>query len=284
MPRLAGRYRVYALLRNAGQCAWWRAAGAVPVLADLDRAGSLGRVAGLADLVLHFAPPSSTGHPGTPGDMRTRRLLAALGKGKSLPQRIIYISTSGVYGDCRGERADETRTPRPGTARALRRADAERQLRAFGRRNGVTVGILRAPGIYAAGRLPLERLREGAAVLRAGDDVFTNHIHADDLALIACAALRYARPNRVYNAGDDSQMKIGEYFDLVAERFSLPKAVRLPRGEAAGAITPGQLSFMGESRRLISRRIGKELKVRLRYPRVEDGIAAAGNEWKETSC
>jgi nucleoside-diphosphate-sugar epimerase len=288
LPRLIGRYRVFALLRNPAQCAWWRSAGALPVLADLDRARSLERIAGLADLVLHFAPPPSCAEKsGPPVDTRTRKLLAALGKGKSLPQRLIYISTSGVYGDCQGARIDETRMLRPSTARALRRVDAERQLRAFGQRNQVELSILRAPGIYAADRLPLERLKNAAQVLREEDDVYTNHIHADDLAMLACAALRYGRPNRVYNASDDSELKMGEYFDLVAERFGLPKPVRLSRSAAAGAISPAQLSFMGESRRLDNRRITRELRAVLRYPRIEDGVEAAWNEQnslKELSC
>ncbi len=263
------------------------------MLADLDRASSLQRIAGLADLVLHFAPPPSGENlvgmekAGLPVDTRTRKLLAALSKGKSLPQQLVYISTSGVYGDCQGQRIDETRPPRPSTARALRRLDAERQLRAFGQRNGVGVSILRAPGIYAADRLPLERLKKGAHVLCAEDDVYTNHIHADDLAMLTCAALRYGRPNRIYNASDASEMKIGEYFDRVAERFGLPRPTRLTRRAAATSLSATQLSFMDESRRLSNQRITQELKAKLRYPRVEDGITAAWNEWnkrKETSC
>lgn len=271
LPRLVGRYRVYALLRDAEQAAWWRRAGAVPVLADLDDARSLARIAGLAEVVLHFAPPPEHGAV----DTRMRRLLAALAKGKSLPQRLVYISTSGVYGDCAGARIDETRRLAPATARAARRVDAERRLRAFGRQNGVVVSILRAPGIYAADRLPIERLQKGTPALCAADDVYTNHIHADDLALLVCAALRYGRANRAYNACDDSEMKMGEYFDLVAERFGLPPAPRLSRAEAQTKLSPIQLSFMSESRRLANHRIRHELHARLRYPRVEDGVAAA---------
>ena len=211
-------------------------------------------------------------------DSRMRRLLASLCRAESLPQRFIYISTSGVYGDCAGERVDETRPVRPVTARARRRVDAERQLRRFGRHSGVCVSILRAPGIYAADRLPLERLQKGTPVLQAEDDVFTNHIHADDLAMLTCAALRRGRPNRIYNAADDSHMKMGEYFDLVADSFGLPHPPRISRQEAGKAISPVQLSFMSESRRLDNRRIVEELRARLRYPRVADGINAARQE------
>ena len=279
LPRLIGHYRVFALLRDPLQCAAWRDAGAIPLVADLDRAASLTRIAGLADIVMHFAPPPERGLV----DARTRRLLAALAKGKSLPQRLVYISTSGVYGDCSGARIDETRKANPTTARAARRVDAERQLRVFGRRHGVVISILRAPGIYAADRLPIARLQKGTQALRDEDDVFTNHIHADDLAMLACAALRYGRANRTYNASDDSEMKMGAYFDLVAERFGLPKAPRLSRSEATQQMPPLQLSFMSESRRLANHRIKKELRAILRYPHVADGVEAAWQE-RKTEC
>ena len=252
------------------------------MLADLDDAASLQRIAGLADLVLHFAPPPGSDRGSKPADPRTRRLLAALGRGKSLPQRIVYISTTGVYGDCRGEEVDETRRLQPTSARGARRVDAERQLRQFGARNEVRVSILRAPGIYAADRLPLERLQKGTPALRDEDDVYTNHIHADDLAMLVCAALRYGRPNRAYNATDNSSLKMGEYFDRVAERFDLPKAPRISQAEARVAMSPMQLSFMSESRRIGNRRIRLELHARLRYPQVEDGIEAAWKERKNT--
>ncbi len=271
LPHLLGHYRIYALLRDPAQCSAWRIPGVRPILADLDHAASLKRIQGLADVVLHFAPPPERG----PKDTRMGKFLAALLRGKKRPQRMVYISTSGVYGDCFGAHIDETRTLRPTTARAKRRVDAEQQLRRFGQRQGVCVSILRAPGIYAADRLPLERLKRGLSTLCADDDVFTNHIHADDLARLTCAALRYGRANRCYNASDNSAMKMGEYFDLVAERFGLPLAPRITRVEAQTALSPMQLSFMSESRRLNNHRIKQELRVRLRYPQVADGINAA---------
>jgi nucleoside-diphosphate-sugar epimerase len=293
LPRLLGHYRVFALVRDAEQVAFWRDKGARPVLADLDRPDSLRRIAGLAQIIIHLAPPATykpTGGASDRRDTRTRWLLAALASGMSLPQRIVYISTSGVYGDCSGERVDETRVLCPGTARAHRRVDAERQLRAFGRR-GVVVNILRVPGIYAADRLPIERLRRGVAALRKADDVYTNHIHADDLAMMTCAALRYGRSNRAYNATDDSEIRMGDYFDLVADRFALPRVPRLSRDEAQEQLSALQLSFMSESRRLLNQRVKKELRVRLLYPHVEDGVAAAADghdfhikEWKRPCC
>ena len=259
------------MLRDASRAPAWRAAGAQPVLADLDDRASLHRVSGLADCVLHLAPPPGVGRR----DQRTRNLLAALGKGKSLPRRLIYVSTTGIYGDCGGAQIDETRRVNAESSRAGRRVDAERCLRAWGRRTGVAVSILRAPGIYAADRLPVERLRKGLPALIDADDVFTNHIHADDLAAACIAALRYGGSNRAYNVVDDSDLKMAEYFDQVAAAFGLAPPVRLTRGEAEQQLSPMQMSFMRESRRIGNRRLKNELKLRLAYPTVDDGIRAA---------
>ncbi len=268
---LARRARVYALLRDPARAAEWRAGGAVPVLADLDDQASLSRLAGLADCILHLAPPPNTGAV----DSRTRHLLAALGKSKSLPRCLIYVSTTGVYGDCAGAVIDETRTLHPESSRAGRRVDAEQVLRDWGARTGVAVSILRAPGIYAADRLPLERLQKGLPALVDRDDVFTNHIHADDLAAACVAALRRGGANRAYNVVDDSDLKMADYFDRVAAAFALPPAPRLTRQAAAAVLSPLQLSFMRESRRIGNRRLKQELKLRLRYPTVDAGIAEA---------
>jgi len=280
LPRLRHRYRIFSLLRDPLQAPRWRDAGTVPLIADLDDPASLRRLRGLADDVLHLAPP-----PDRSGrDTRTQALLAALEGGKSLPQRLVYVSTSGVYGDCGGALVDETQAPHPLSARGARRVDAERQLRAFGRRTGTVVSILRAPGIYAADRLPLERLRKGLPALRDEDDVFTNHIHADDLAAACVAALRSGRAGRSYNASDDSQLRMGEYFDRVAAAFDLPRPPRISRAEAERVMSPVQLSFMRESRRLVNRRLKEELGLRLAYPVVDDGIRAALNETRNPSC
>ncbi len=271
LPLLVRRFRVYALLRDTAQAERWRHAGAVPIIGDLDARASLRRIAGLADCVLHLAPPPDKGAV----DGRTKRLLAVLASGKSLPQRLVYISTSGVYGDCGGALIDESHPPRPQTARAGRRVDAERRVRAFGRRTGATVSILRAPGIYAAERLPVERLQRGTPALSPSDDVHTNHIHADDLAAICRAAIFRGAANRCYNASDDSGLRMGDYFDLVADAFALPRPPRLSRAEAEAVLPSVQMSFMRESRRLANRRLKRELRVHLAYPDVAAGVRAA---------
>lgn len=177
-----------------------------------------------------------------------------------------------MYGDCAGALVDETWPVRPQTARARRRVDAEGQLLDWSARHGVALTILRVPGIYAADRLPIERLRKGTPVLRDEDDVYTNHIHADDLAAIACRALEDDAPGGLYNASDDTRMKMSEWLDFVANREGLPRPPRVSRAEAAGRISAALLSFMGESRRLDNRRMKERLGVRLRYPTVHEGV------------
>lgn len=271
IPWLVKRFKVYALVRHSDSGDQLHALGARPLIADLDTSRSLDRLAGVADVMLHFAPPPGTGA----GDVRTVRLLAALGRRGSLPQRIVYISTTGVYGDCEGALVRETDTCRPDTDRARRRVDAERQLRRFGARNRVGVCVLRAPGIYAADRLPVERLERGSPILSAAEDVYTNHIHAEDLARLACMALFRGRPGRVYNAVDDTRMKMGEYFEFAADALGLPRPPRMGRAELSKKLSPMALSFMAESRRLANDRIHNELRLKLLYPTVHEGYAAA---------
>ena len=265
LPLVRDRFRVFAVTSRPERAAELRAAGAIPVVADLDRPRTLKRLAGLARRVVHLAPPQQQGAL----DLRTRNLTAILPEGA----HVVYISTSGVYGDRGGLPTPETTPPAPRNARAARRVDAERVLRAWALAARGRVAILRAPGIYAADRLPLERLQRGTPALDPADDVYTNHIHADDLAYLAALALFRALPGRVYNASDDTRMKMGDYFDLVADAFGLARAPRLARAELARQVSPLLLSFMSESRRLENARLG-ELRARLRYPRVESAVAA----------
>jgi len=269
---LLPRWRVLALTSSPARMPVLRALGAVPLLGDLDQPHTLGRLGGLADAVLHLAPPPGRGA----GDPRTRALLRALARGGRV-QRLVYASTSGVYGHCGGERFDETRAVSATTDRARRRVDAEAQLRWFGRRSGARVTLLRIPGIYAADRPgghPRERLARGTPVLAAPDDVYTNHIHADDLARACVAALHRGRPQRVLHASDDSELMMGDYFDLAADLCGLPRPQRITRTEAAQQLSPVLLSFMSESRRLDNRRLKRELRLRLRYPTVREGLVA----------
>jgi nucleoside-diphosphate-sugar epimerase len=269
---LRDRWRLVALTSDPARVGALRQAGLRPIVGDLDDASTLGRLAGLADAVLHLAPPSATGSL----DSRTCNLLGALSRRGRL-RSLVYASTSGVYGDCGGVLIDETRRVAPATERARRRVDAEARLRWFGRAFAVRVSLLRIPGIYASDRPgghPRERLLRATPVLRREDDVYTNHIHADDLARICVAALHRGRPQRVLNANDDTNLMMGDYFDLAADLCGLPRPPRVTREQARATLGHMPLSFMSESRRLDNRRLKTELGFRLRYPTVEQGLLA----------
>jgi nucleoside-diphosphate-sugar epimerase len=270
LRHLQGRWRVLALTSSPARVPALREAGAVPLVGDLDVPRTLARLAGLADAVLHLAPPPGDGRT----DPRTAHLVHALAR-RGRRCRLVYASTSGVYGDCGGAWIDETRAVAPATPRAQRRVDAEARLRWAGRALGWRVSLLRVPGIYALDREggdPRERVRRGTPVLAAEDDVYTNHIHADDLARACVAALCRGAPQRAYHVCDDSVLKMGEHFDAVADRFGLPRPPRVARAQAAAVMSPMQLSFMAESRRLDNRRLKRELRLALRYPTVADGL------------
>ncbi len=269
---LRGRWRLIALTSSAVRCDALRAAGVLPLIGNLDAPATLARLAGLADAVLHLAPPPASGAT----DPRTAHLLQALAR-QGRVRRVVYGSTSGVYGDCDGARFDETRAVNPATDRGRRRVDAEQRLRWYGRAFGARISVLRIPGIYAgdrAGGHPRERLARGAPVLAAEHDVFTNHIHADDLARACVAALHRGLPQRVVHASDDTELKMGDYFDLAADLEGLPRPRRITRRQAREELSPMQLSFMGESRRLVNTRLKRELRLRLRYPTVAQGLTA----------
>lgn len=266
------RARWYGLARSADTAEELRCAGILPIMGDLDRRETLkraGAIARSASAVFHLAPPPGDGAD----DPRTKRWLAAAAaraprnrapRSKLRPRKLrnVYVSTTGVYGDCAGERIDETRPVRPANARAKRRVAAETRLR-HSHHHRFT--ILRAPGIYAAERLPVERLRAGTAALTTDEDVFTNHIHADDLAHAVWLGAFRGRANRVLNIVDDGELKMGDYFDQVADTIGLPRPPRLPRVELKATVTPMLYSFMSESRRIENTRMKRELRLRLRY-------------------
>jgi nucleoside-diphosphate-sugar epimerase len=270
LPLVCRAWRVFVLTSSAGRVQALRDAGTTPLVGNLDQPATLARLAGLADAVIHLAPPGAEGRE----DRRTRALVRSLARRGSV-RRFVYVSTTGVYGDAGGARIDESRPARPATARAQRRVDAERVLRAWARESGVALAILRAPGIYASNREgghPRERLLRGTPVLARADDVYSNHIHADDLARACVAALHRAAPLRIFNACDDSELLVGDYYDLAADLCGLPRPPRVPRAEAIKVLGAAQMSFLSESRRLSNRRLREELRFALRYPTVNEGL------------
>ena len=270
---LPSRLGLMALTSSPERTLELRAHGITPLLGNLDAPLTLRRLAGLATQVVHLAPPPGEGW----GDPRTRALTRALAL-RGLPQALVYGSTSGVYGDCQGGFAIETRAVNADTPRARRRIDAESSIRFFGRLTGVRSSVLRIPGIYAPDRVggtPQARLLKGTPVLQASDDVYTNHIHADDLARACIAALWRGQPRRVYNVNDDTCLKMGDYFDLAADLYGLPRPPRVARSSAREHLSLMVLSFMSESRRMDNTRLKQELRLKLHHPTVATGLLAA---------
>jgi nucleoside-diphosphate-sugar epimerase len=267
---LPQRVRLLALTSSPDRIGELRARGITPLLGNLDVPASLRRLAGLATRVIHLAPPPGEGW----GDPRTLALARVL-RLRRLPDSLVYGSTSGVYGDCQGDVAVETRATNADTPRARRRIVAEKTIRFLGRAARVRSSILRIPGIYAPNReggTPRPRLLKGTPVLRAEDDVYTNHIHADDLARACIAALWRGQPQRVYNVNDDSRLKMGDYFDLAADLYGLPRPPRVARDSAKEKLSLMLLSFMSESRRMDNTRLKNELGLTLHYPTVREGL------------
>ena len=270
---LVRRARVLALTTSPERQAELRSIGVVPLLGNLDEPASLRRLAGVATRVLHLAPPPGDGVH----DPRTRALLGALSL-RSVPRSLVYGSTSGVYGDCRGEWVRESRPVAPFTRRAWRRVDAEDAVRFWGLRwaGDARALTVRIPGIYAPDRVggtPRERLLRGTPVLQREDDVFTNHIHADDLARACDLALWRTRAQRVVQVCDNTDLRMGDYYDLAADLYQLPRPPRMPRQAAEDSLPLMLLSFMSESRRLDNTRMQRELRLKLRYPTVTDGLS-----------
>lgn len=297
------RWRVLATARSETAATELRSLGVLPIAADLDQPKTLRRAARLAHWVLYLAPPPTQGsedprlhrwltasaHPQRAHPRRTRhqphlqphhqpRRSPAAPYSRVFdntpPRRLVYLSTTGVYGDRAGAWVDETTPVAPRTPRAQRRADAEQQIRAVVRRaarlgrRGWRASILRVPGIYAADRLPIERLTKRLPVAEGDGDGFTNHIHADDLAALTRLALLRGRTNRILNTVDESALTIGAWLDLVADATGLERAPRVPREALAGLLSPMMMSFLEESRRIKGRRFGPELRTKLRWPDV----------------
>jgi len=258
---------VTGLVRSTTSAAQLRELGIDALCLDLDDSASPMPRSGKFGGLCYLAPPPSTGLQ----DTRMRGFLESLDK-TSPPRRIVYISTSAVYGDCRGDWITEDQPLQPATDRGRRRLDAERQLQAWAARHGVEWVILRVPGIYGPGKLPLERLRKGLPVLREAEAPYTNRIHADDLATICVAALDSDHHNTVYNVSDGHPSTMTDYFFRVADAAGLPRPPVVSREEAQQVLSAGMLSFLQDSRRMSNQKLLRDLRVTLRYPDLDTGL------------
>lgn len=258
---------VSGLVRNDAGAGRLRALGIQPVMGDLDDPESLAALPTAGQLVYYFAPPPGGG----PLDTRVRNFCAAIGR-EQAPARVVYISTSGVYGDCGGAWVTEETPVNAQTPRARRRLDAETVLREWGRGANVAAVILRVTGIYGPGRLPLARIREGHPVLCEAESPPTNRIHADDLAMVCLAAAARAGDGEIFNVSDGQPGTMTQYFNAAADLLGLPRPPQVSMAEARQVMTPMMLSYLTETRRMDNRKMCEQLGVRLLYPNLESGL------------
>lgn len=260
---------VTAIVKTPGSREALVSAGIDARVVDLDHPDAVRRLTTDATLCYYLAPPPPEGGR----DTRIRNFLDRMCD-HAMPARIVYISTSGVYGDCRGAWIDETQPLKPETPRAKRRADAESVLHAWSEQTGKPVVILRVPGIYGPGRLPLERIRKKLPVLQETDSPYTNRIHVDDLVAACLAAMQNGQPGAAYNISDGHPSNMTDYFNQIADRAGLSHPPTVTREEAQTTLSPGMLSFLNESKRLVNRKMIEELGVELRYPDLESGLSS----------
>ncbi len=259
--------RVLALARSYEAAQRLRAVGIEPVHGDLDDPEGPRGIVATKTFLYYLAPPPPNGVT----DPRLEGFFAQL-RAPNVPKRVVLVSTTGVYGDCRGAWVTEETPPNPQADRARRRLGAEMALRRWGTVQNVPVVILRVPGIYGPGRLPENRLRAGEPVLREEESPFSNRIHADDLARVCVAAMRKGEPGRVYNVADGSPSTMTDYFYRVADLLKLPRPPAITLKEARGRLSSGILSYFSESKRIDNRRMREELGIELLYPDLASGL------------
>jgi hypothetical protein len=277
VARLASAAQVptAALVRSADRAEQLQEQGLTAHLGDLDGTRPLRDIPFAGSTVLYLVPPPGGGHL----DPRIRVFCGSVEPGEE-PRKIVYLSTSGVYGDCAGALVTEESPTNAQTMRARRRLDAESILRAWTRHRGIALVVLRVTGIYGPGRLPLQRLRQGHPVLREEEAPFTNRIHADDLAQVCWAAAVKGEDGDIFNVSDGQPGTMTEYFNAVADAGGLPRPPQVSIDEAKMVMTPTMLSYLEESRRMDNRRMLDKLDVQLKYTDLTAGIRASlAGEW-----
>ena len=271
--RVALRYgelgqSVRGVVRSRSSAEQLHAIGVDALVSDLDQPPLPDLSLGGSSL-FYFVPPPPSGSV----DTRIGNLIDTFAE-IGAPRRLVYLSTTGVYGDCGGEWVDEQRQPRPVVPRALRRWDAEQSVRHWSRKSGCQLVVLRVAGFYGPGRLPLQRLREGLPLVCEEEAPFSNRIHIDDLVSVCVAAMTQGRSGELYNVSDGHPTTMTDYFDRIADLAGLRRPPKISLEQAKRQLSPGILSYLQESRRLCNHKMLKELEIELKYPDLACGLAS----------
>lgn len=265
--------QVLALVRSEEKAGELRAKGFATLIGDLDCRQDAPAIPLQGTRLFYFMPPQGGGK----SDYRMLNFCRSLSPGNA-PSKVVYISTSGVYGDCGGALVTEETPLNPQTARAQRRASAESQLQEQAQRLGFELVILRVTGIYGPGRLPVARVMQGHPVLKPEEAPFTNRIHSLDLVQICLAAMERGEDGDIFNVCDGQQSSMTEYFTAIAEMHDLPRPKQISMAEAEQEMNPLMLSYLKESRRMSNRKLKEKLAIELRYPTLEAGLRACGED------
>lgn len=267
---LARGNKVLALVRSEESRQSLQRAGIDAIAFDLDSPSADASLVAVNNGIYYFAPPPAKGKT----DTRLRAFLDDIESGE-LPRRLVYISTTGIYGDCHGDWVDEKRAPDPQADRSKRRLDAETALRNWAQQTGIKVVVLRVPGFYGPGKLPLARIRKGTPVLRESESPWSNRVHIDDLVASCLAAMHHPDPDDTYNISDGHPSTMTDYFYQVADAAGLPRPPEVSLEQARKQFSPELLSYLSESKRIDNTRMRKELGITLAYPSLKEGLAAA---------
>lgn len=264
---------IIALVRTLEKRVLLEESGIDTIIGNLDDPAALAALPTAGSDVCYFAPPPGGGVV----DTRMQNFCSVIPGGME-PNKIVYLSTSGVYGDCGDAAVTEETPPNPSTTRARRRLNAETTLTEWGRERGVPVIILRVTGIYGPGRLPLMHLMSGAPLLKESEAPVTNRIHADDLAAVCIAALVKGNGGDIFNVSDGEHGTMTHYFNAVADLLGIPLPPQVGRDEAAKVMPPLLYSYFCESRRIDNRKIIDKLGITLRYPTLAKGLSSCKPE------
>jgi nucleoside-diphosphate-sugar epimerase len=261
-----GGARVRGFATRAESLRQIEAAGAEALLLDLDAAVGPADFSG--QVVYYAVPPAAEA-----GDPRLDRFLDNVA---GAPQRLVYLSTTGVYGNHDGALVNEDTPPAPRTLRAIRRLEAETRVREWADSRRLSWCVLRVAGIYGPGRLPLDRLRRAVPAVVRHEAAPGNRIHVADLVTVCVAAgLCAAADRRIYNVTDGGDASLTEYLTRVAAIADLPPPPLLSRAEAERTLAASFRSFLEESRRVDNSRMLEELGVELKYRDLDAGIRAS---------
>jgi nucleoside-diphosphate-sugar epimerase len=220
-------------------------------------------------LLFYFAPPPSQGTE----DTRTENFLHYLSQTAIINiKKVVLISTTGVYGNCQGDWIDETQALNPSADRAKRRVHSEQQFQGFCQAHGIPLVILRVAGIYGPDKLPLQRIKAQAPIVRKEDSPFTNRIHVHDLTDICIKAALTSNIEGIFNCADGHPSTMYDYFVKVAEVHNLPKPPAISLHEAQSRLSAGMLSYMEESRRIRNDKLLSTFNIELTYPDLNSGL------------